>query len=176
MSIDRFGRGLIPTQSPADKASPIIAVVAATGDLDDASAARLLRWCESRLHLLDIGQAPVGHIVIDLSHAHRAFPSALQILDHARMEARRRHVGIHLVGAGATMANTPALGRRHLIRWSTYPTLDAARIALAPQGTGADRSRQRSVDPDSIMLGPLLGGARARSPEARMDNPPERCP
>ena len=94
--------GTPTTPSPVD---PVISVVvAATRDLNDAAAAQLLHWCEARLHLLDAGQSGISHLMLDLSRARRATTSAVAILDHARDEAARRHVGIHLVGAGPIMA------------------------------------------------------------------------
>ena len=59
MSLDQLGH---PTTSD----SPVVATVSLAGELDDAAAARLLRWCEARLHLHDSGQVPVGHLLIDL--------------------------------------------------------------------------------------------------------------
>ncbi len=56
------------------------------GDLDDAAAVRLLQWCEARLHLLDIEQTVIGHLVLDVSHVRRATASAAAILDYARAE------------------------------------------------------------------------------------------
>jgi hypothetical protein len=137
------------TPSPV---GPVISVVvAATRDLTDAAAAQLLHWCEAQLHLLDAGQSVVGHLMLDLSRARRATTSAVAILDHARDEAARRHVGIHLVGAGPIMAACALPVRYRLGRWSAYPTLDAARAALDPPA-GADRASHRPVDPDALVL------------------------
>ena len=62
------------TSAPDD---PVISVVvAAAPELNDAAAARLLHWCEARLHLLDNGQAGIRHLMVDLSHARRATASA----------------------------------------------------------------------------------------------------
>jgi hypothetical protein len=130
-----------------DPACTIFATVSIDGDLHDAAAARLVRWCEARLHLHDTGQAPIGHILIDLSHARHADLSALAILDHARAEAGRRRVGIHLIGAGPIMATSTAQVRHSLGRWKNFPTLDVARATLVP--AGADSC---PVDPDAIVL------------------------
>jgi hypothetical protein len=128
--------------------APVVPTIAVTGDIDDSAAARLLRWCEARLHLLDVGQADIRHLVLDLSHARRATASAATILDHARTEAVRRHVTIHLVGAALIMASSSTEARRYLGRWSTFPTLDSALAALEPSaGDG-----RRPVDPDAILL------------------------
>lgn len=150
MSQDLFG---------SDRASPPttpivgpVSVVSATSDLDEAAAARLLRCCEARLHLLDLGQVMLGHLVVDLTHARRTTPPAVAILDHARAEAGRRHVGIHLVGAGPLMAASSLQVRRHLGRWSTFPTLDAAHAALAPPGHHEGDAPDRAVDPDAIVF------------------------
>jgi hypothetical protein len=139
------------TPRPID---PVISVVSATGDLDDSAAARLLHWCEARLHLLDTGQTGISHLVVDLSHARHATAAAVTILDHARSEADHRHVRIHLVGAGRIMATGALPARHRLGRWSAFPTLDAARAALDPPA-GADRSTRRAVDPDAIVLTPV---------------------
>jgi hypothetical protein len=153
MSLTHPGPG--PTPAADDLIVPVIAIVSVTGDLHDGAAARLLRWCEGRLHLLDIGQAYVGHLLIELSHARHTSASALAILDHARAEAERRHVGIHLVDTGPIMTTPPLEVRRHLARWSTFPTLDVARATLSPrQARQADHPIQRPVDPDSIVLVP----------------------
>jgi len=139
MSLDHVG----PTTSP------VLATVSIDGELDDAAAARLLRWCEARLHLHDIGQAPISHLLIDLGHIRQAGLSALAILDHARAEAERRRVGIHLVGAGALMATSTAQVRHSLGRWRSFPTLDVARATLAPPGADDGRG---PVDPDAIVF------------------------
>jgi len=140
MSLDHLDHARTP-------ALPVVATVSIDGELNDAAAARLLRWCEARLHLHDTGQAPIGHIVIDLSHARHADLSALAILDHARTGAGRRHVGIHLVGAGSIMATSTAQVRHSLGRWKSFPTLDVARATLVP--AGADRC---PVDPDAVVV------------------------
>jgi len=143
-----------PTPTPIAAVAPIaqsISIIAVTGDLDDRAATHLLHWYEARLHLLDVGQADIRHLVVDMSRARRATASAVAILDHARTESARRHVGIHLVGAGLIMAMSSAQTRRSLGGWSTFPTLDGARAALDPSA-GGDRSPSRPVDPDAILL------------------------
>ena len=140
MSLDQLG--------PATSSDgPALATVSHAGDLNDAAAARLLRWCEARLHLHDTGQAPIGHLLVDLGRVRHATLSAVAILDHARTEAERRRVGIHLVGAGPLTAAAPPHVRQRLGRWRTFPSLDVARAALVPGGA------HRPVDPDAIVLG-----------------------
>ena len=142
MSLDQLGPATTPD-------SPAIAVVSLTGELDEAAAARLLRWCEARMHLHDIGEARVAHLLVDLGHARHATASALVILDHARTAAARRRVGIHLVGAGPLMATAAPQVRQRLGRWRSFPSLDVARATLAPAGT---EKRPAPVDPDAIVL------------------------
>ena len=141
MSLDQLG-----PSTTSD--GPVLAIVSLAGDLNDAAAARLLRWCEARLHLHDTGQVPIGHLLVDLGRARHATLSAAAILDHARTEAERRRVGIHLVGAGPLMAAASPQVRQRLGRWRTFPSLDVARAALGPSD-GA----HRPVDPDAIILG-----------------------
>jgi hypothetical protein len=141
MSLDQLG-------SPTAADGPAVATVSLTGELDDAAAGRLLRWCEARLHLHDSGQVPVAHLLIDLGRARQAGLAAVAILDHARTEAERRRVGIHLVGAGPLIAAAPAPVRQRLGRWRTFPSLDVARAAL-----GRSDAAHRPVDPDAIILG-----------------------
>jgi hypothetical protein len=141
MSLDQLGH---PTTSDG----PVVATVSLAGELDDAAAARLLRWCEARLHLHDSGQVPVGHLLIDLGRARHAGLAAVAILDHARTEAERRRVGIHLIGAGPLMAAASPQVRQRLGRWRTFPSLDVARAALGPSD-----GVHRPVDPDAIILG-----------------------
>ena len=127
-----------------------IAVVSAPAELDHAAGERLLRWCEAWLHRVDIGEALLAHLLVDVGHTRHAAPSGLAILELARVEAQRRHVGIHLVGVGSLLAASPLQARRGLGRWSSFPTLDAARAALtAPRGSGG---RSAPVDPDAIVL------------------------
>jgi hypothetical protein len=141
MSLDQLG--------PATTADgPVVATVSLTGELDEAAAARVLRWCEARLHLHDTGQSPVGHLLLDLGRARHATLAAVAILDHARTEADRRRVGIHLVGAGPLTAAAPPQVRQRLGRWRTFPSLDVARGAL-----GRSDGAGRPVDPDAIVLG-----------------------
>ena len=104
-----------------------LAVVAAPVELDHATAAWLLRWCEAWLHRLDVGEADLAHLLIDVSHTRRAAPSGLALLEQARTEAGRRGVGIHLVGAGVLVAASSLQVRRFLGRWSTFPHVEAAR-------------------------------------------------
>ena len=158
MSGEHLASTPTPTPSTAQTV-PVtgLAVISSPGNLDDATAARLLRWCEARLHLSGTGQSTVSHLVVDLSHARQASPSALAILDHARTEAQRRHVGIHVVGSGPMVAASPLQVRRHLLRWNTFPTLDAARAALThPTDQEIGHTTQRPVDPDAIMLTPIV--------------------
>ena len=141
--------------TPGSATNSVISVVVSTArDLDDAAAARLLHWCQARLHQFDTGQSVIGHLMVDLSHARRVTPSAVAILDHARDEADRRHVGIHLVGAGPIMATCGLPARRRLDQWSAFPTLDAAHDALHPPADEG-RTTRRAVDPDALELTPL---------------------
>lgn len=147
-------RGTARTSNPIRAVVPVapaVSIIAVTGDVDDAAAARLLHWCEARLHLLDVGHADIRYLVLDLSHARYATASALALLDHARTASVRRRVGIHLVGAGVIMAMSSAEVRRYLGRWSAFPTLDGALAALAPPA-GDDQLASRPVDPDAITL------------------------
>ena len=145
----------VARMTPVSATDPVISVVVSTGrDLDDAAAARLLHWCEARLHQFDTGQSVVGDLMVDLSHARHATASAVAILDHARAEADRRHVGIHLVGAGPIMATCALPVRHRLGRWSAFPTLDAAHAALQPPADEGRRTR-RAVDPDALVLTPI---------------------
>jgi len=140
--------------TPAGPVDPVISVVvAATRDLDKAAAARLLNWCEARLHLFDAGQPGISHLVLDLSRARRATASAVAVLDHARDEADR-HVRIQLVRAGPIMATCALSARHRLGGWIAFPTLDAARAALDPPAN-AGRATQRPVDPDALVLTPV---------------------
>ena len=145
----------VARMTPESATDPVIAVVVSTArDLNDAAAARLLHWCQARLHQFDTGQSVIGHLMVDLSHARRATPSAVAILDHARAEADRRHVGIHLVGAGPIMAACALPARYRLGRWSAFPTLDAAHAALHPPADEG-RTTRRAVDPDALELTPI---------------------
>src|SRR5262249_7570962 len=63
--------------SPATVPIAAVSIIAASGDLDEAAAKRLPRWCETRLHLLDIGHGQIDHLVLDVSHARRATASAV---------------------------------------------------------------------------------------------------
>jgi ABC-type transporter Mla MlaB component len=127
-----------------------LAVVAAPVDLDHATAARLLRWCEAWLHRLDVGEAQLAHLIIDVSHTRRAAPSGLALLEQARAEAGRRRVGIHLVGVGVLLAASSLQVRRCLGRWSAFPHLEAARAALVAPRRQAHLAAP--VDPDAIVL------------------------
>ena len=139
---------------PVTGPAAAVSIVSATGDLDEAAAVRLLRWCEMRLHLLDIGQRTIHYILLDLSHARRATASAVAILDHVRTEADRRRVETHLVGAGPLMAASSLQVGRGLVRWSGFPTLDAAYTALEPARGVGTHSPSHPVDPDAIVLTP----------------------
>jgi hypothetical protein len=72
-----------PTPGPIAAAVPIaqpISIIVVTGDLDNRAATHLLHWCEARLHLLDVGQADIRHLVVDMSRARRATAYAVAIL------------------------------------------------------------------------------------------------
>jgi hypothetical protein len=45
-------------RTPAALDPSVSVVVAASPDLDDAAATKLLRWCQARLHLFDTGRSP----------------------------------------------------------------------------------------------------------------------
>ena len=155
MRVDLAAAAAVARMTPGSTTNSVIAVVVSTArDLDDAAAARLLHWCQARLHQFDTGQSVIGHLMVDLSHARRATPSAVAILDHARAEADRRHVGIHLVGAGPIMATCALPARHRLGRWSAFPTLDAAHAALHPPADEG-RTTRRAVDPDALELTPI---------------------
>lgn len=152
MSLDQHSATTTPAGPVTVSLPSVLAVISVAGDLDEAAAARLLRWCEVRLHRKDIGQESVDHLLVDVSHARVASPSALAVLDHARAEARRRGVGVHLVGVPVSAASSEQ-ARRRLGGWSVFLSLDAARAALAASGgDGVGHARLRPVDPDAIVL------------------------
>jgi len=134
------GTGLDPLAWP-------LAVVVAPAEVDAAAGARLLRWCEAWLHRLDVGEAHLAHLLVNMRHTRRATPPGLTVLEQARTEARRRGVGIHLVGVGALLVASSLEVRASLGRWSSFPDLDAACAALVP----ANR-KVEPVDPDAIVL------------------------
>lgn len=140
------------SSTPGRPDLPSVTAVAADGDLDEAAAMRLLRWCEARLHLVDLGRADPCHLVVDLAHARRATSAAVAILDQARLAARRRHLEIYLVGVGPLMARSSLPVRRYLGRWSAFPSLEAVYATLDGSGGVAVRATQRAVDPDSIVV------------------------
>lgn len=145
----------VARMTPGSTTDSVISVVVSTArNLDDVAAARLLQWCQARLHQIDTGQSVIGHLMVDLSHARRATSSAVAILDHARAEADRRHVGIHLVGAASIMATCALPARYCLGRWSAFATLDAAHEALDPPADEG-RTTRRAVDPDALVLTPV---------------------
>jgi hypothetical protein len=154
MSLGRSSSQPGPAANAPDSQAARLAVVTAPIELDHTTAAMLLRWCEAWLHRLDVGEAHLAHLLIDVSHTRRAAPSGLTLLEHARTEAGRRGVGIHLIGVGALLAGSSLQLRRCLGRWSSFPHLDAARAALAEPQQRADRSAP--VDPDAIVLTSLV--------------------
>ena len=53
----------VTRMTPVSATDPVISVVVSTArDLDDAAAARLLRWCEAQLHLLDTGRSVIDPV------------------------------------------------------------------------------------------------------------------
>ena len=150
MSVTQVASAAGPAGGGIDPVSPIV-IVSAPVDVDHAAAVGLLRWCEAWLHRFDIGEALPAHVLVDVGHTRRVAPSGLAILEQARAESERRQVGIHLVGVGSLLAASSPEGRRCLGRWSSFPSLDAARAALAePRGREAERCAP--VDPDAIVF------------------------
>jgi len=150
MSVTQVASAAGPAGGGIDPVSPIV-IVAAPVDVDHAAAVGLLRWCEAWLHRFDIGEALPAHVLVDVGHTRRVAPSGWAVLEQARAESERRQVGIHLVGVGSLLAASSPEGRRCLGRWSSFPSLDAARAALAePRGREAERCAP--VDPDAIVF------------------------
>ena len=59
-------RHLTDAPSATAPTATAVSIISATGDLDEATALRMLHWCEVQLHLLDIGQGAIGHLVLDI--------------------------------------------------------------------------------------------------------------
>jgi hypothetical protein len=143
--------GASPVVGGVDPVVAPIVVISAPVDLDHAAAMGLLRWCEAWLHRLDIGEAVLAHVLVDVGHTRHIAPPGLAVLEQARAEGGRRQVGVHLVGVGSLLAASSLQARRCLGRWSNFPSLDAACAALAvPRGREAERCAP--VDPDAIVL------------------------
>jgi hypothetical protein len=150
MPVTQVASAAGPAGGGIDPVSPIV-IVSAPVDVDHAAAVGLLRWCEAWLHRFDIGEALPAHVLVDVGHTRRVAPSGWTILEQARAESGRRQVGIHLVGVGSLLAASSLQARRCLGRWSSFPSLDAARAALAePRGREAERCAP--VDPDAIVF------------------------
>ena len=161
MSATQLACGANPAGGGVDPVVSPIVVVSAPVDLDHAVAVGLLRWCEAWLHRLDIGEALLGHVLVDVGHTRHVAPSGLAMLEQVRVEGGRRQVGVHLVGAGSLLAASSLQARRCLGRWSSFPSLDAARAALAvPRGREAEH--RAPVDPDAIVLTSPAIPARVR--------------
>lgn len=127
-------------------ARPAVHVIALTGDLDENGASRLLRSCDARLHLLDVGHAALTDIVVDMATARRTSTAAIAVLEHARDGADRRAVGFHLVGVGPAMAAATPRDRHRLGRFPSFPDVATAMAALDPHHDPA----RRPVDPDAL--------------------------
>ena len=151
MSATQVVCGASPVVGGVDPVAASIVVVSAPVDLDHAAAVGLLRWCEAWLHRFDIGEALPAHVLVDVGHTRRVAPSGGAVLEQARAESERRQVGIHLVGVGSLLAASSLQARRCLGRWSSFPSLDAARAALGVPG-GREAERCTPVDPDAIVL------------------------
>lgn len=150
MPVTQVASAAGPAGGGIDPVSPIV-IVSAPVDVDHAAAVGLLRWCEAWLHRFDIGEALPAHVLVDVGHTRRVAPSGWTVLEQARAESERRQVGIHLVGVESLLAASSLQARRCLGRWSSFPSLDAARAALAePRGREAERCAP--VDPDAIVF------------------------
>lgn len=111
-----------------DAPRPDVHVIRAGSDLDAATAARLLRLVDARVRLVAMGYSPTRHILIDVGATHTVSPTALDLLGSAATD--RHGVGMHLIGIDALMAGEPVEARRHLVRFSAFPSVPAALAAL----------------------------------------------
>jgi anti-anti-sigma regulatory factor len=115
---------------PTTTRHPLVYVIRAAGVLDMSAVSRLLRVLDAHLALVDQARSPTRHVVIDLSATAAADAAALDALKHATYSTGRLHLGLHLVGTGRLIANLPLSAHRHLSRFSSYPTVQAALHAL----------------------------------------------
>jgi hypothetical protein len=115
---------------PISARHPDVYVIRAAGVLNMSAASRLLRVLDAHLALVDQARSPTRHVVIDLSATVAADAPALDALKHAAYTTGRLHLGLHLVGSGRLIANLPLSAHRHLSRFSSYPTVQAALRAL----------------------------------------------
>src|SRR5690242_18668823 len=66
MSVTQLACGASPAGGGVDRVVSPIVIVSAPVDLDHAAAVGLLRWCEAWLHRLDIGEALLAHVLVDV--------------------------------------------------------------------------------------------------------------
>lgn len=117
------------------------------GELDGVAGTRLARLVDARLCLIELGQTRTRQILVDLSGAHVATGDGLRHLAAAHRRAAGHHLGVHLVGAGALIADLGPRNRQIVRGIAAYPTVDVAAAALEHAAGGGGRAATPTPDP-----------------------------
>lgn len=120
-------------QMAVEVLSPRILAVRVAGVLDQVTAARLAALVRTQLDR----PGCTGHIVIDVGDVGFFGTDDLSALLGVREAARTRGVRLHLAGISAREGLLPSPITRAFAQFSSFPTLEAAELALLGRASPA---------------------------------------
>ena len=114
--------GFLAIESPA----PAVHLVRVTGDLDPATANRVLRLVDARCRLVAAGSCVTRHVLVDLSRVTALAPGTVTVLHRAREVAEAHGLTVDLVGTSKHTVALSGRDRHLLLRFRTFPSVDVA--------------------------------------------------
>ncbi|AEA26366.1 STAS domain-containing protein [Pseudonocardia benzenivorans] len=118
--------GFLAIESP----TPTVHLVRVSGDLDAATANRLLRIVDARGHVVAAGDGATRHVLVDLSGVTGMAPGTATVLLRAREVAEAHGLTLDLVGTSKHTMTLSGRDRYQLLRFRSFPTVAAALQAL----------------------------------------------
>ncbi|RTL69665.1 MAG: STAS domain-containing protein [Pseudonocardiaceae bacterium] len=114
--------GFLAIESPA----PAVHLVRVTGDLDAATANRVLRLVDARVQLVAAGSCVTRHVLVDLSGVTSLAPGTVTVLDRAREVAEAHGLTVDLVGTSKHTVALSGRDRHMLLRFRAFPSVGVA--------------------------------------------------
>jgi len=114
--------GFLAIESPA----PAVHLVRVTGDLDAATANRVLRLVDARGQRVAAGSCVTRHVLVDLSGVASLAPGTVTVLDRAREVAEAHGLTVDLVGTSKHTVALSGRDRHMLLRFRAFPSVGVA--------------------------------------------------
>lgn len=144
-------RSIQTLQMAVESPTRDVRVIRTAGTLDRHAAAALLRLLDGQIAVVGDADSTLTHLIIDLANVSRFEPGGMETLHQHRGIGHDRKVRLHLAGAGGHLCQLPVRVRQLIRDFSTFPTTEAAIVALTAERDQGRVPAATRVEPDRTL-------------------------